>query len=519
MSPLELSNFESEARRLRYQALGGLCKKQGLSVFMTAHHKDDQAETTLMRLSSGSTGTGIQVIKSRASIPECWGMHGVHESGGFELAKGRLLRAKCLEQNDEPHCHQDHEGLKRILASKPAIEYGGITVIRPLLAFEKKHLVRTCEANNIAWEEDETNQQCGQTPRNAIRYLLNTRALPEALGKSSLLRMTDRIVARNHEIEAQVRKQLRRCHILSFDIRSGRLQVRLPKLIATSDSGVSLDPTVFRQQVAARLLSYLISCVTPFESVRLRSLQNAAETIFADCSPSQSDSVQDGSTFTAGGAWFRRTRSLSTQEELSQHPDLDRSYIWDLCRHPHQSLPIALYFPAPGQRLSGPGIPNSTSGLPISREGTAGTWTAWQLWDGRYWIRVKNLSKNTLVVRPLSKSDIQTTRDSTCQEAWRALYETLKQTAPGKIRWTLPVIAETYACGTRPDKVLVLPTLGRVGYLDVIDKDGAAKLEWEIRYKSVPLRDLSQNNDPLTDPSTRDVYPGLPKRVLSSWDS
>ena len=47
--PSSLSNLETVARRLRYQALGTRCRHQAIMSLMVAHHADDQAETVLIR--------------------------------------------------------------------------------------------------------------------------------------------------------------------------------------------------------------------------------------------------------------------------------------------------------------------------------------------------------------------------------------------------------------------------------------------------------------------------------------
>ena len=50
---------ESVARRLRYRALGRECRDQGIANLLFAHHADDQAETTLMRLANNYLGSGL----------------------------------------------------------------------------------------------------------------------------------------------------------------------------------------------------------------------------------------------------------------------------------------------------------------------------------------------------------------------------------------------------------------------------------------------------------------------------
>lgn len=47
-------NFQSEAHEARYEFFKSLCKKYNTNIIATAHHKDDQIETVLMKLMEGS---------------------------------------------------------------------------------------------------------------------------------------------------------------------------------------------------------------------------------------------------------------------------------------------------------------------------------------------------------------------------------------------------------------------------------------------------------------------------------
>ena len=58
-------NIQSQAREVRYQLLLNFCKKYKIKFIMTGHHRDDQIETFLIRLSRGS---GIQGLSSMSKI-------------------------------------------------------------------------------------------------------------------------------------------------------------------------------------------------------------------------------------------------------------------------------------------------------------------------------------------------------------------------------------------------------------------------------------------------------------------
>lgn len=55
--------LQSEARRVRYEALGRWAEEQDIAVLCTGHHADDQAETILMRLQRGSGVAGLGGVR------------------------------------------------------------------------------------------------------------------------------------------------------------------------------------------------------------------------------------------------------------------------------------------------------------------------------------------------------------------------------------------------------------------------------------------------------------------------
>ena len=65
--PLGLSthaNVQEAARNARYAAMANQCAALGIRFLLTGHHRDDQAETLLMRLARGSGLAGLSGIRA-----------------------------------------------------------------------------------------------------------------------------------------------------------------------------------------------------------------------------------------------------------------------------------------------------------------------------------------------------------------------------------------------------------------------------------------------------------------------
>jgi len=67
------SGIEAAARKLRYRALGEMCRDHGVGLLLTAHHLDDQAETVLLQLLRGSGPAGLSGMDAANSAPELLG--------------------------------------------------------------------------------------------------------------------------------------------------------------------------------------------------------------------------------------------------------------------------------------------------------------------------------------------------------------------------------------------------------------------------------------------------------------
>jgi tRNA(Ile)-lysidine synthase len=77
--PLE-ADLQAAARAARYRLLADWCSRRGVLHLALAHHRDDQAETLLLRLARGSGLDGLAAMSP------------IHDGGGFAANGPRLLR-------------------------------------------------------------------------------------------------------------------------------------------------------------------------------------------------------------------------------------------------------------------------------------------------------------------------------------------------------------------------------------------------------------------------------------------
>ncbi|MFL6675775.1 MAG: tRNA lysidine(34) synthetase TilS [Massilia sp.] len=118
--PKTKSGTEAAARKLRYAALGEMCRVHGVRLMLTAHHLDDQAETVLLQLLRGSGPAGLS------------GMDGANSAPGL-LGNPDLVMA------------------------------------RPLLALSRAELEAYAREHGIDWIDDESNAD-PRYARNALRH-------------------------------------------------------------------------------------------------------------------------------------------------------------------------------------------------------------------------------------------------------------------------------------------------------------------------------------------------------------
>ncbi|SFB95719.1 tRNA(Ile)-lysidine synthase [Alkalibacterium subtropicum] len=162
------SGIEQEARNIRYSFFKAVAEKVGSRLILTAHHRDDQVETVLMRLVRGNSLdelTGISVIRP---------------------VDDRF-------------------------------------VLRLMLPYSKEMIVNYAKENGIHWREDASNQSTAYT-RNRFRHHI----IPELKRENPALEQhicdfSQDLEDMIHVVKPLVQEELDR----SFEITQDRMQVNL----------------------------------------------------------------------------------------------------------------------------------------------------------------------------------------------------------------------------------------------------------------------------------------------------
>ena len=110
-------SIETAARVLRMQALTEIANNCNCTAIVTAHHKDDNAETMIHRMIRGTAYRGLGGIWPKRKFDS------------------------------------------------------GLTFIRPMLCVTRKEIIDYCKSNNLSWRHDHTNDEFIYT-RNRIRHQL-----------------------------------------------------------------------------------------------------------------------------------------------------------------------------------------------------------------------------------------------------------------------------------------------------------------------------------------------------------
>ncbi|HVL72702.1 MAG TPA: tRNA lysidine(34) synthetase TilS [Beijerinckiaceae bacterium] len=129
------SGVQEAARAARYRLLTRLAREVGAPFVLTAHHRDDQAETVLMRLARGSGPAGLSGMRRETDRDGA-----VLARPFLDLAKARLV-ATCRAHGwpflDDPSNADPRFARTRMRALLPALAAEGLTAERLAILAER----------------------------------------------------------------------------------------------------------------------------------------------------------------------------------------------------------------------------------------------------------------------------------------------------------------------------------------------------------------------------------------------
>lgn len=172
------ANLQEEARKARYAAMASQCEALGIRHLLTAHHREDQAETLLMRLARGSGLAGLAGIRPASSLSGVSVLRPLLSHGRAELHA--IVRAAGWTAADDPSNRDlrfDRTRARALLAGTP-----WLTAER--LAASAAHLADAEAA--LDWIDDRMWESRATPEGTGLR--LDPEGLPPYLRRRLLLR-------------------------------------------------------------------------------------------------------------------------------------------------------------------------------------------------------------------------------------------------------------------------------------------------------------------------------------------
>lgn len=145
-APPPRRNLQAEARALRYRLLEGWCARAGVLHLLLAHHREDQAETVLLRLARGSGLDGLAGMAALVERAQCRVLRPL-----LGIAHQRLcatLAAHCQEWIEDPSNRDP--AFARVTLRQAAALLAGAGLGAERLAATAQHLGRARAALEAA---------------------------------------------------------------------------------------------------------------------------------------------------------------------------------------------------------------------------------------------------------------------------------------------------------------------------------------------------------------------------------
>jgi len=122
------ANLQARARRARYRLLEDWCRTHAVLHLLTAHHRDDQAETFLLRLGRGSGTFGLAGMAAVVERPHLRLLRPLLDFSGDELR--RALAGAGRDWIDDPSNADTAFARVRVRRALPGLEAAGLNAAR-----------------------------------------------------------------------------------------------------------------------------------------------------------------------------------------------------------------------------------------------------------------------------------------------------------------------------------------------------------------------------------------------------
>jgi tRNA(Ile)-lysidine synthase len=141
-------NLQARAREARYGLLEGWCRRHGVLHLLLAHHREDQAETLLLRLGRGSGLEGLAAMAPLVERPFCRWLRPLLGVSRQRL-QATLLEAG-LGWRDDPSNQDPFFARVRMRALMPALAAEGLTAERLAATAARLGLARRALEHDLA---------------------------------------------------------------------------------------------------------------------------------------------------------------------------------------------------------------------------------------------------------------------------------------------------------------------------------------------------------------------------------